>query len=66
MIAVGDPLKKPQADTGTEIWAHGTWDELESLRAQLAAIGTLAQGQAPNLVSRGRYRAYWRLRVRGT
>jgi len=63
---VGDPLKKAQADTGVEIWAAGTWAELERLRAQLGTAGLLAQDKPPALVAKGRYRAYWRLRLRGS
>jgi hypothetical protein len=61
---VGDPTKKPQADTGVEVWATGSWAELERVRAQLGAAGVFAQDDAPKLVAAGRYRAYWRLRLR--
>jgi hypothetical protein len=63
---MGDPLKVRQAALGLEVWANGTWDELEQLRAQLAAIGLLVDPATPAAIpgKRGRYRAYWRLHVR--
>lgn len=63
-----------------EIWAHGTWDEIAQLRAQLAAMGLIVIPEpdpsdttacrtdptpaTPLEGERGRYRWYGRVRVR--
>lgn len=74
---MGDPLKPQKAALGLEVWANGTWDEIEQLRAQLGAIGLIvvptdgkgrpspAEPTALGGADRGRYRWYGRVRVRG-
>lgn len=65
---------------GLEVWAHGTWDEIAQLRAQLAAMGLIVVPEpdpTDTLATRtdpipphpiagepGRYRWYGRVRVR--
>lgn len=71
------PLKVQNAPMGLEIWAIGSADEIQQLRAQLGAIGlvvvpTDGKGRPEPIepmplggADRGRYRWHGRVRVRG-
>lgn len=65
---MADPTKPAKSSLGLEVWANGTWDEIEALRAQLGTLGLMAAPAAPAAMGgadRGRYRRYGRLHVRG-
>jgi hypothetical protein len=61
---VADAIKAVRQELGTEVWAHGSFEDLQVLRGHLNAIGVDVAQTEQVPIARGRYRWYARIHLR--